>query len=302
MNVIDIKNFSLSRGKNNQIFHHYTNVDALINIMTEQKLRFTDCMFLNDKEEYNYIFTVVDKCFKDNKELKDILDFSITGIDRKNNKTYIAYNNGFRIKDGRYYILSGCLKSDLLPMWNYYSINSNIYGYSIKFSIDELINSFKDTDADIYKGKVIYDFDKQVRIIERYVKEKCKKTEAIIRKLNKSNEDEYQREFESIWEDTHSDIYEFISFIRLFFKSSSWKYEEEYRIVILAEPDGNLIKKKFKSAKGVVKPYIEVELKKIPITEIKIGPNIEKEVARAGLEELIGNKKIEIKESILLVR
>ena len=72
--------------------------------------------------------------------------------------------------------------------------------------------------------------------------------------------------------------------------------------MVLAGTDDGMISKKFKSSKGLIKPYIEVKLDKLPIDEIKIGPNIEKEAARTGLQELIGNKKIKIKESNLLVR
>ena len=299
MNKIDIKEFSLDSGKNNQIFHHYTNVNALINIVSNQTLHFTDCMFLNDKEEYNYIFKVIDKCFPNNKELKKALNLSIKDIDKGNNKTYIAHH---KLKKGRYYVLSGCLKGDSLPMWNYYANSGNVDGYSIRFNIDGIIKAFYDFDVDIYKGKVIYDFKKQIDIIEKFVKDRYNETQKIIDELDKSDKDEYQREFENAWEDTYGDIFKFISFIRLFFKRSAWKYEEEYRIVVLAGTDDGMISKKFKSSKGLIKPYIEVKLDKLPIDEIKIGPNIEKEAARTGLQELIGNKKIKIKESNLLVR
>ncbi len=43
-----------------RICNHYTSPDALINIVNKGTLRFTHCEFLNDAEEYNYIFELLE--------------------------------------------------------------------------------------------------------------------------------------------------------------------------------------------------------------------------------------------------
>ena len=57
MNVYSLTNF-LKEYCNTKVpkeFSHYTSTEALINIFKSNSLRFTDCEFLNDSEEYVYV-------------------------------------------------------------------------------------------------------------------------------------------------------------------------------------------------------------------------------------------------------
>ena len=55
--------------------YHYTSVDALISILKNNSLRFTHCEFLNDIEEYNYIFDLLEE-----EEMKNDESYELKGV------------------------------------------------------------------------------------------------------------------------------------------------------------------------------------------------------------------------------
>lgn len=52
MKVINVTKDIFEEKKSNYVFSHYTSCEALKSIVTNSALRFTNCMFLNDIEEY----------------------------------------------------------------------------------------------------------------------------------------------------------------------------------------------------------------------------------------------------------
>ena len=63
------KYFKLDKQSKNAMYH-YTSANAIINIFKEKTIRFTNCLFLNDVQEYNYIVTL----FKEMSEKKSLIN------------------------------------------------------------------------------------------------------------------------------------------------------------------------------------------------------------------------------------
>lgn len=280
---VDKEYFNSKRGIN--ICYHYTSTEALISIISSNSLRFTHCGFLNDIEEYNYIFNLLE-----DEELKncDTYDFIKRIIEEagKDNKNliYLSKNknrNFYNVNRGDYFVFSTSSNDDSLPMWSYYSKNGNYYGYSIKLDISKIASELKNENGDFLYGRVIYDRKEQVQIIKA-------KTEEIIKRLDsqlgKNDNDDM------CIDEAQNDLFSFIQMIRIFFKRSGFQHENEVRIALLTNPSDTL-KVGYNSINGLIRPYIEYYFENhLPIKGIKMSPSIEFESARRGLQYLLEEK------------
>lgn len=301
---VDREYFLRSRATSRFIYH-YTSADAMLEIVKKGTLRFTDCLFLNDREEYKYTKELVASVLEERKDECDYLLFWLQRIDDSNKDFYFcAEKRRISILPSSYYVLSGTTEKDSLPMWNYYSQNGNYQGYSLRIDVDEISKALSDVKGELLYGSIIYEKEKQKEIVNQYVDGFLKKHDADLhRVLDDAERDDLEAEFD-----------EFVQKIRLFFKREGFKHENEFRVVLLT-PDDELVKsgdekpieKGFVTKKGVVTPYVEISFRDRPfIQEIKMSPTIEFEIAEMGLNKLIETRKfkkeIPITKSELNVR
>ncbi len=154
--------------------HHYTSLDGLISILKNNTIRFTECCYMNDKEEYNDILRIIDKMI-DKPNYLDLDEKEILAKAYKaSNDMYGKYvpfdvhrNGRIDFTPSRFFIFSTTLIKDSLPMWHYYSKGKNNDGCVLSLYYNKLkkaISGIKDTK--VLSGKVIYDDDKKMQMIE----------------------------------------------------------------------------------------------------------------------------------------
>lgn len=274
--------FGLTRVKKSM--WHYTSCEALVSIISSCGIRFTDCLFLNDIEEYHYIEGLLnDSSFQGTDEVSKLIQKMKDKVLTENKinfvRIYGSGENDYQQSLGSYYVLSGTTLGDALPMWNYYVKDGNYYGYAIKVDISNILAQLDETEVKILYGPVIYDYEKQIEVIKKGVAQLLEWHRAI-------KESDKTRGADKLLE------YRFVSFIqdiRLFFKSNGFKHEEEYRVVILADENNPMLKKGFASQKGLVKPYMGVSFSKDapPFKAIRLSPSVEREIGEQGVKQLL---------------
>lgn len=136
-------------------YSHYTNVEAFKEIISNNSIRMTRSDFLNDPTDCRLFITLVDQYIKKHPE---IFQYAISFVANKNkNEVEKVYKNGCDVvnymehihKCVPLYVMSLTQTHDDMNMWNCYGQG----GMELKFSIDELIKSLKETFT--------YDYDKQ---------------------------------------------------------------------------------------------------------------------------------------------
>lgn len=268
-----------------RICNHYTSPDALINIINKGTLRFTHCEFLNDAEEYNYIFELLEDEKLKKHELYSFIKKIVEETGRGNSGLFylepVKNSRFYRIKKGDYYVFSASKDDDSLPMWCYYTKNRNYYGYAIKLDINRISVGLNEEDGKFLYGRVVYDREKQINILINKAVELDKRYKKQI---------EETREEEPYLDEMQSDFFDFIQMIRIFIKRPEFKHEKEVRIALLTQPSKK-IQMGFNHVNGMVRPYVEYTFAdKIPIKGIRMSPSIDYESAKKGLVYLLGEK------------
>lgn len=296
---------------------HYTSPEALLNILESNTIRFTNCLFLNDIKEYNYAVEVISDFIEHadyNAQFKSIVRNVLKGIDKKNLCSFFDHSDGmFHFGHGEYYVLCGSLKQDYLPMWSYYVKGNNYLGYSIKISIESIVNSLRNISGEILHGRIIYEREEQNKILKTFFD---REQHTLNGKMIQSTEEESLQECIYKCEDN---TFNLIQNIRLFFKDAGFSHEKEYRIALFynskssnsTTQQGEIkkgeiaeISKGYSIKNGIISPHLNVKFPVLPIEEICSSPTIEKELAKLGLKDWLQSSKIkvELKESKIKVR
>lgn len=296
MGVINVNKEYFGSERRITKFYHYTSPEALVSIMSKASIRFTHCAFLNDIEEYMYIYEVLKEIIKE-KEDKEVSDF-INGMFDRIDRDYT--NVIFKPKGGKwyspdsadYYVLSGSNEQDSLSLWNYYVKNNDYCGYAIRFDVAGLckkIEPFLPTNGECLAGKVVYDSSDQKRIIINYTKKILDDFSIQIKNTDCSD---------SVIDDLQEAFFDFIQRTRLFFKRKGFENEQEVRLVILTDIDKDKdgFSTGYNVTKGIVKPYIEYSFspERLPIKEIELSPTIEKTIGKKGIGILLKNYNYEL--------
>lgn len=266
---------------------HYTDTTALKGIVSNHCLWATNIRYLNDKMELKYALNLVVNTAKN-------LIYKHTSNNAKNFLKLII-ENGFDIANKLdLYIISLSNKRDLLSQWRGYGKKYN--SVCIGFNIDKMdVN----TDAKPYNmrflQKVIYEYNDQISEITNYLDEVC----AIIGKYTVDLS-------EAVYNQTIS-LFNLLARI----KHSSWKEEDEWRIVVIPEifeldKSGNLIIDStgipkftklipnFKIGDFGLIPYLEVDLflKQNGINEILLPQSENYEKAKDALAMFLSSRNI----------
>lgn len=271
----------------NCTIYHYTKPEKLLNILSGGTLRFSNALYLNDKEEIAYSYRLIVKLIDEIPELNPDLFGKIKTHFSNKYKHIVDGENDFRNKL-EYFTTSFSTESDNLTLWNNYAKGKNYTGYNIGFDKKKLIDEMTENKYLPVFGSVIYDKQKQIKIIHAIFKKwnmlfnralKCKKTNEV--KL-----------FDILFE-----LIDVLSIVSIFFKNPQFKNEHEYRIVIVnAFGVGNSKPTKVVEKNGLFVPYLEYKFSKESVTSINIGPTFDENIFYTSTNRMLLNFGYEDKE------
>lgn len=271
----------------NCTIYHYTKPEKLLNILSGGTLRFSNALYLNDKEEITYSYRLIVKLIDEIPELNPDLFGKIKTHFSNKYKHIVDGENDFRNKL-EYFTTSFSTESDNLTLWNNYAKGKNYTGYNIGFDKKKLIDEMTENKYLPIFGSVIYDKQKQIKIIHAIFKKwnmlfnralKCKKTNEV--KL-----------FDILFE-----LIDVLSIVSIFFKNPQFKNEHEYRIVIVnAFGVENSKPTKVVEKNGLFVPYLEYKFSKESVTSINIGPTFDENIFYTSTNRMLLNFGYEDKE------
>lgn len=271
----------------NCTIYHYTKPEKLLNILSGGTLRFSNALYLNDKEEIAYSYRLIVKLIDEIPELNQDLFGKIKTHFSNKYKHIVDGENDFRNKL-EYFTTSFSTESDNLTLWNNYAKGKNYTGYNIGFDKKKLIDEMTENKYLPVFGSVIYDKQKQIKIIHAIFKKwnmlfnralKCKKTNEV--KL-----------FDILFE-----LIDVLSIVSIFFKNPQFKNEHEYRIVIVnAFGVENSKPTKVVEKNGLFVPYLEYKFSKESVTSINIGPTFDENIFYTSTNRMLLNFGYEDKE------
>lgn len=271
----------------NCTIYHYTKPEKLLNILSGGTLRFSNALYLNDKEEIAYSYRLIVKLIDEIPELNPDLFGKIKTHFSNKYKHIVDGENDFRNKL-EYFTTSFSTESDNLTLWNNYAKGKNYTGYNIGFDKKKLIDEMTENKYLPVFGSVIYDKQKQIKIIHAIFKKwnmlfnralKCKKTNEV--KL-----------FDILFE-----LIDVLSIVSIFSKNPQFKNEHEYRIVIVnAFGVENSKPTKVVEKNGLFVPYLEYKFSKESVTSINIGPTFDENIFYTSTNRMLLNFGYEDKE------
>ena len=271
----------------NCTIYHYTKPEKLLNILSGGTLRFSNALYLNDKEEIAYSYRLIVKLIDEIPELNPDLFGKIKTHFSNKYKHIVDGENDFRNKL-EYFTTSFSTESDNLTLWNNYAKGKNYTGYNIRKKKKKLIDEMTENKYLPVFGSVIYDKQKQIKIIHAIFKKwnmlfnralKCKKTNEV--KL-----------FDILFE-----LIDVLSIVSIFFKNPQFKNEHEYRIVIVnAFGVENSKPTKVVEKNGLFVPYLEYKFSKESVTSINIGPTFDENIFYTSTNRMLLNFGYEDKE------
>ncbi|HYE10445.1 MAG TPA: DUF2971 domain-containing protein [Patescibacteria group bacterium] len=285
------------------IVYHYTSPEGVYSILTDKALWFTDCQYLNDKNEFLYIrepFTEAYKkvCIERGDPLENIDNF----VNSMCLSPYEGYDwsrffgagkqkwRGFPPKY-RYYILCASCDYDTVNMWNYYVKNGLFCGYNLGLDTAVICEWFSQCDNDqvsLENGEIIYNREQQVEILYNKLIDSLSIYD---RRIAQSPEG-----IDSFIDEFQDDLSDFINQKKLFFKHPAFECEKEYRYILKVHNDfreeENLETKFRVGSSGIITPYIEWkfdDLKPLLFKQITLSPMIEEELAKESFKRFLRN-------------
>lgn len=244
--------------------YHYTSPEAFKIIISDNTLRFSDRLFLNDKSEGSHVLDVCLKIVKEKLSQKDDEGFyqllKKECEKKKPNPEILSFHT---------YQISFSMDKDNLALWNYYTKGDDMGGFNLKFNSEKLILSLKeniesDNPPNIYGGKVIYEEKIQIKIVENIIS-KFKQI------FDEIQDKEYFIEL----------LVRKILILGTFFKKDCFKFENEYRIVVdlYLDDQGKFktIKNKMNitNKKGYMIPSIDIKWEQEALEGITLSPTLE---------------------------
>ena len=266
----------------NCTIYHYTKPEKLLNIISNNTIRFSNALYLNDKEEiaysYKLIVNLVDE-FDDLGLNSDLFDKIKNHF--KNKYRYIVDGSNDLVDKLEYFTTSFSTESDNLTLWNNYAKGKSYTGYNIGFDKKKLISEMTDNGYLPIYGSVIYDEKKQEKIIH-----------AIFKKWNMMYERalKSKKNSEAKLSDIMYQLIDILSIVSIFFKNPQFQNEHEYRIVMVntfgsssSKPTGVVEKN------GLFVPYLEYKFEKDSVKSINIGPTFEENIFYTSTNRMLLN-------------
>lgn len=289
-----IKNI-LDNDKNSTIYH-YTKPEKLLNILESATIRFSNALYLNDKDEIAYSYKLIVKLIDETPNLE-------TDVFEKIKNHFI--NKYKHIIDGEidskieleYFTTSFSSENDNLTLWNNYSKGKSYTGYNIGFNKENLIKDMIIKEFHPIYGSVIYDSKKQKVILTSIFK----KWNTQFKKLSKTRKNYEVHLFDLIFE-----LIDILSIVSLFFKNPQFNNEKEYRIVLVNGVDIKTAKPtKIIEKNGLFIPYIEYNFSHNTVSNVNIGPTLDERIFYTSTNRMLmnyGYENIEVRKSKIPLR
>lgn len=248
--------------------YHYTDGNALQNILEKKVFWITKSNFLNDPSELSYIDEIMEdaneklrKEITKKHNLDAIKDLASNEILESMNifQTYkVVKNDMYRDVLDNVYILSLTSNQDSLTLWSNYS---NLEGYNLGLDSTKLFSILDSNKIKYIHGKVVYDKEDQLSIILKLHNENIE-PRMLVSKL---------------------------ALYSCFFKNPLYKAEEEYRILFFITDKDQI---KFRNRDGIIIPYVEMPIetkisKNLPLQNVMIGPKNKYDIAEHGINYLL---------------
>lgn len=279
----------------NSIIYHYTKPEKLLNILKSGTIRFSNALYLNDKDEIAYSYKLIAKLAGETEYDEEIFE-----------KIRTHFTNKYKhIVDGdidskielEYFTTSFSEESDNLTLWNNYAKGKSYTGYNIGFNKTALIKDMTEKEFYPVWGSVIYDTEKQISILKTIFK----KWDTQFKKLSKTRKNYEVQMFDLLFE-----LIDILSIVSLFFKNPQFKNEKEYRIVLVNGNDIQTSKPtKIIEKNGLFVPYIEYFFSPETVSTVNIGPTLEESIFYTSTNRMLmnfGYENIEVKRSKIPLR
>lgn len=271
----------------NYVIYHYTKPEKLLNILASGTLRFSNALYLNDKEEIAYSYKLIVDLIDETPELNsDLFNKIQNHFSNKYKHIVDGYND--LVNKLEYFTTSFSTESDNLTLWNNYAKGKNYTGYNIGFDKNKLVEEMDKNNYLPIFGSVIYDKNKQVKIIHAIFK----KWNMLFERALKSRKTNEVKLFDILFE-----LIDVLSIVSIFFKNPQFKNEHEYRIVIvnvfgtLNSKPTNIVEKN-----GLFVPYLEYNFSKESVKSINIGPTFDENIFYTSTNRMLLNFGYEDKE------
>lgn len=271
----------------NYVIYHYTKPEKLLNILASGILRFSNALYLNDKEEIAYSYKLIVDLIDETPELNsDLFNKIQNHFSNKYKHIVDGYND--LVNKLEYFTTSFSTESDNLTLWNNYAKGKNYTGYNIGFDKNKLVEEMDKNNYLPIFGSVIYDKNKQVKIIHAIFK----KWNMLFERALKSKKTNEVKLFDILFE-----LIDVLSIVSIFFKNPQFKNEHEYRIVIvnvfgtLNSKPTNIVEKN-----GLFVPYLEYNFSKESVKSINIGPTFDENIFYTSTNRMLLNFGYEDKE------
>lgn len=271
----------------NYVIYHYTKPEKLLNILASDTLRFSNALYLNDKEEIAYSYKLIVDLIDETPELNsDLFNKIQNHFSNKYKHIVDGYND--LVNKLEYFTTSFSTESDNLTLWNNYAKGKNYTGYNIGFDKNKLVEEMDKNNYLPIFGSVIYDKNKQVKIIHAIFK----KWNMLFERALKSKKTNEVKLFDILFE-----LIDVLSIVSIFFKNPQFKNEHEYRIVIvnvfgtLNSKPTNIVEKN-----GLFVPYLEYNFSKESVKSINIGPTFDENIFYTSTNRMLLNFGYEDKE------
>lgn len=271
----------------NYVIYHYTKPEKLLNILASGTLRFSNALYLNDKEEIAYSYKLIVDLIDETPELNsDLFNKIQNHFSNKYKHIVDGYND--LVNKLEYFTTSFSTESDNLTLWNNYAKGKNYTGYNIGFDKNKLVEEMGKNNYLPIFGSVIYDKNKQVKIIHAIFK----KWNMLFERALKSKKTNEVKLFDILFE-----LIDVLSIVSIFFKNPQFKNEHEYRIVIvnvfgtLNSKPTNIVEKN-----GLFVPYLEYNFSKESVKSINIGPTFDENIFYTSTNRMLLNFGYEDKE------
>lgn len=271
----------LDDGSNSNLYH-YTKPEKLLNILESGTIRFSNALYLNDKEEVTYSYKLIINLIDEMPELNEKL---FSRVKEHFNKKYKNIVSGGDTSGDKYeyYTISFSTDSDNLTLWNNYSKGQNYTGYNIGFCKKDLIADMEKQGFHSIYGNIIYKKELQITVLKLIFDKWNKRFEKVLQgKKTQTNNDKL---FDVLFE-----LIDILSIISLFFKNPHFKDEKEYRIIFINSSNINAFKQtKIFEKNGLFIPYIEYRFLKKTVSSINIGPTLEENIFYTSTCRMLSN-------------
>lgn len=264
----------------NYTIYHYTKPEKLLNILAGSTLRFSNALYLNDKEEIAYSYKLIVQLIGETEGLNPDL-FEKIENHFKNKYKHIVDGYSDLINKLEYFTTSFSTESDNLTLWNNYAKGKSYTGYNIGFDKKKLVTEMTNSGYLPIYGSVIYDKQKQIKIIHAIFK----KWNMLFERALKAKKQNEVKLFDILFE-----LIDVLSIVSIFFKNPQFKNEHEYRIVIVnafgapnSKPTGVVEKN------GLFVPYLEYNFSKDSVTSINIGPTFDENIFYTSTNRMLLN-------------